>query len=389
MIVAPLAGRPEDAVRVALLSFGWEGDLARSTAAGLEGLAFRVEGLPAAALEALVGTGARLGLEIVTGEGWALVAGSRARLGALARPWTVPEPLAELAAALGHALPSEEPSIWQTARGPLVLDAPVLMGILNVTPDSFSDGGRFTSPDSAVARAEQLAEQGAAILDVGGESTRPGATPVAEAAERDRVLPVIEAVARRLPGTLVSIDTLKSGVARAALAAGAAILNDVSGFRLDPDMGEVAAASGAGVVLMHSRGGAGDLASLEHATYPRGVLTEVIEELDSALDRAGRAGIPAERIVLDPGLGFGKTPEQNLELLRGLDALRALGRPVLIGPSRKRFLGAITGRPVEERDQATAGACVAAWQSGARIFRVHEPAAVRDALTVAAAIHPV
>ena len=389
MIVAPLAGRPKDAVRVALLSFGWEGDLARSTAAGLEGLAFRVEGLPVAALEALVGTGARLGLEVVTGEGWALVAGSRARLGALARPWMVPEPLAELAAALGQALPSEEPSIWQTARGPLVLDAPVLMGILNVTPDSFSDAGRFASLEGAVARAEQLAEQGAAIVDVGGESTRPGATPVAEAEERNRVLPVIEAVARRLAGTLVSVDTVKSGVARAALAAGAAILNDVSGFRLDPAMGEVAAASGAGVVLMHSRGGAGDLASLEHAAYPRGVLTEVIAELGAALDRAGRAGIPAERIVLDPGLGFGKTPEQNLELLRGLDALRALGRPVLIGPSRKRFLGAITGRPVEERDQATAGACVAAWQSGARIFRVHEPAAVRDALAVAAAIHPV
>ncbi|HET9275025.1 MAG TPA: dihydropteroate synthase, partial [Gemmatimonadales bacterium] len=306
-----------------------------------------------------------------------------------ARPWTVPEPLAELAAALGQALPSEEPSIWQTARGPVVLDAPVLMGILNVTPDSFSDGGRFTSPEGAVARAVQLAEQGAAILDVGGESTRPGATPVAEAEERSRVLPLIEAVARRLPETLVSVDTVKSGVARAALAAGAAILNDVSGFRLDPAMGEVAAASGAGVVLMHSRGGAGDLASLEHAAYPGGVLTEVIAELGAALDRAGRAGIPAERIVLDPGLGFGKTPEQNLELLRGLDALRALGRPVLIGPSRKRFLGAITGRPVEERDQATAGACVAAWQSGARIFRVHEPAAVRDALAVAAAIHPV
>ncbi|MGH7562461.1 MAG: dihydropteroate synthase [Gemmatimonadales bacterium] len=388
MIVAPLAGRPQEAVRVALLSCGWEGDLARSTAAGLESLAFRVDGLSESAMEALVRLGGKLGLEIVSGEGWILVAGGRARLAALARPWIVPEPLAELAMALGRALPAEEPRVWQTARGPIPLDVPVLVGILNVTPDSFSDGGRLTDVDLAVARAEAMFAAGARVLDIGGESTRPGAEPVPEAEERRRVIPVIAAIARRLPAAVLSIDTVKSGVARAAIDSGAAVVNDVSGLRLDPLMGGVVAELGAGLVLMHSRGSVADMASLDHAEYPRGVLPEVMAELGGALERAYAAGIPAERIVLDPGLGFGKSAEQNLELLRGLEAFRALGRPVLVGPSRKRFLGAVTGRAVGERDVATAGASVTAWINGARLFRVHEPAAVRDALLVAAAIHP-
>ncbi|HEV8358446.1 MAG TPA: dihydropteroate synthase [Gemmatimonadales bacterium] len=397
MKLVPLAGRPEEAVRDALLSHGWEGELCRTTAAGLESLAYRITDLGEAAREALVATSGRLGLDVVTGEDWALLAGPRARLAALARPWTAPEPLGELAAALGTALPADEPALWQTARGPIALDRPVLIGILNVTPDSFSDGGRYTGLDAALAQAERLLRDGAAILDVGGESTRPGATPVPVEEELARVVPVIEAIVKRFSlsaqsvqsvGPLVCVDTTKSSVARAALDTGAAIVNDVSALRLDPGLGAVCAERGAGVVLMHSRGTVATMASLEHAVFPDGVLAGVHAELAEATARAAAAGVAAERIVLDPGLGFGKTPEQNLELLRGLGALRALGRPLMVGPSRKRFLGELTGRPVEERDQATAASCALAWVAGARLFRVHEPAPARDALAVARAVRP-
>ena len=397
MRLVPLAGRPEDAVRDALLSHGWEGDLSRTTAAGLESLAYHLTQLDGAALQALVTTGGRLGLDVVTGEDWALLAGPRSRLAALARPWTAPESLVELAAALGHALPGDEPLLWQTAGGMIALDRPVLVGILNVTPDSFSDGGRYPTVDAALGRAEELLRDGATILDVGGESTRPGATPVPVEEELARVVPVIEAVVKRFHrssqsvpsvGVFVSVDTTKSVVARAALDAGAAIVNDVSGLRLDPALGGLCAERGAGLVLMHSRGGVGDMASLEHAHYPDGVLAGVRDELAGALARAAKAGIAAERIVLDPGLGFGKTPGQNVELLRGLGALRSLGRPLLVGPSRKRFLGDLTARAPEERDLATAASCALAWESGARLFRVHEPGPARDALAIASAIRP-
>jgi len=386
VIVAPLGGRPEDTVRVALLSHGWEGDLARTTADSVEMLAFHLTRLDAATLEALVTSGSRLGLDVITGDDWALLAGPRARLSALARPWTSPAPLVELATLLGHALPAEDPIVWQTARGPIALDRPAIVGIVNVTPDSFSDGGRLTGVDDAVRHAERLVSDGATILDVGGESTRPGAVSVPAGEERARVIPVIEALARRLPDIPVSVDTVKAAVAGAALDAGAAIVNDVSGLRLDPAMGGLCAARGAGLILMHSRGGVPDLASDAHAEYPAGVLVEVIAELAAMLGRARAAGLQSERLVIDPGLGFGKTPEQSVELLRGVAALRVLGRPILVGPSRKRFLGALTGRPVLERDTATAAACALGWEAGARLFRVHEPAPTRDALAIAFAI---
>lgn len=388
MKLVPLAGRPEEAVRVALLSHGWEGDLSRSTADALESLAYHLTDAAAPTLEALVTAGSRLGVEIITGTDWALVAGSRARLSALARPWTSPETLRELAAVLGHALPADDPPLWQTARGPIVLDRPIILGVLNVTPDSFSDAGRYDSVDGAVARAEQLLQEGAGILDLGGESTRPGAVPVPAAEELRRVVPSITAILKRFPAAVVSVDTVKAGVARAALDAGAAIVNDVSGFRLDPALPALCAERRAGVILMHSRGGAGELASLAHSEYADGVLATVIAETGQALGRARAAGIPAERIVVDPGLGFGKTAEQNVELLRGLAAFRVLGRPILVGPSRKRFLGALTGRGLEEREVATAAACAMAWDSGARLFRVHEPGPTRDALAIAHAMRP-
>ncbi|HEV8599100.1 MAG TPA: dihydropteroate synthase [Gemmatimonadales bacterium] len=386
MKLVPLAGRPEEAVRVALLSHGWEGDLSRSTADALESLAYHLTEAAAPTLEALVTAGSRLGVDVITGDDWALLAGSRARLSALARPWTSPEPLQELAAVLGHALPAEDPTLWQTAVGPIVLDRPRIVGILNLTPDSFSDAGRLDSVDAAVERAEQLLAEGASILDIGGESTRPGAVPVSAAEELRRVVPSIAAILRRFPDSVVSVDTVKANVARAALDSGAAIVNDVSGFRLDPALPALCAERKAGVILMHSRGGAGELASLDPAGFPGGVLPEVLAELAQSVARARAAGVGPEYLVLDPGLGFGKTPEQNVELLRGLRGFRMLGRPVLVGPSRKRFLGQLTGRAVEDRDVATAAACALAWDAGARLFRVHEPGPTRDALAIASAM---
>jgi dihydropteroate synthase len=185
---------------------------------------------------------------------------------------------------------------------------------------------------------------------------------------------------------LVSIDTVKSEVARTALASGAAIVNDVSAFRIDPAMAGAAAAVGAGVILMHSRGGLLQIASYEHAEYAGDVVGAVIAELRESLAAATRAGIEADAIVLDPGLGFSKTPEQSVELFDQLSALQALGRPLLVGPSRKRFLGAVTGLPVGDRDRATAAACALAWERGARLFRVHAVAAAREALALAHAL---
>ncbi len=397
MRLVPLAGRSEDAVRIALLSHGWGGDLARSTADGVESLAFHLTRVEPATLEALVRIGAKLGLDIVTGSDWAVLAGPLARLSSLARPWTSPEALVELATALGHALPADTPPFWQTAAGPISLDRPVIVGILNVTPDSFSDGGKHNTQTAALRHAEALLAAGATVLDVGGESTRPGADPVSEAEELSRVIPVIAALARQLTSSVksvqsvdpvISVDTTKAGVARAALDAGAAIVNDVSAFRLDPEMAALCTDRKAGVVLMHSRGGAGDLASAEHAVYPEGVLASVIDELGPAIGRARAAGIPIGYLVADPGLGFGKAPDDSIELLRGLGALRVLGVPIMVGPSRKRFLGDLTGQATPDRDSATAAACVVAWGEGARLFRVHNPAAVKDALAIAAAIHP-
>ncbi len=386
MRLVPLAGRVEHAVRVALLSHGWEGDLSFTTSAGLESLAFEIRDVPGATLQDLVTTTARLGIDLITGPDWVILSGTRARLSALARPWVVSPSLTEIAVSLGHALPGEEPLLWQTVAGPVDLTEPVIMGILNATPDSFSDGATFAEPGAAAERAETLFESGARIIDVGGESTRPGARPVAEAEELTRIVPVVEAIVRRVPQAVVSIDTTKAPVARAALDAGAGIVNDVSGLRLDPDMGALCAERKAGLVLMHSRGEPGTLASEGHAAYPDGVLIAVQTELAGALERARRSGVSLERVVVDPGLGFGKTVEQSVELMAGLRVLRTLGRPILIGPSRKRFLGTLTGRVVEQRDIATAATCALGWQAGARLFRVHEPGPARDALAVARAM---
>ncbi|MDH5283756.1 MAG: dihydropteroate synthase [Gemmatimonadota bacterium] len=374
------------AVREALIAAGWDAVRADAAAEGSAPAALQLTGLELPALVALVRYTQELGIDLVTGDDWALLSGSRARLGALARPWTVPPELAGIAEAVGTVLAPSPPTHWLTATGSIALDQPVIVGILNVTPDSFSDGGRFVALDEALAHADRLVAEGAAVLDVGGESTRPGNEPVSEAEEIRRVAPVIEALAKRHASIPLSVDTVKAAVARAALSAGASIVNDVSSFRLDPAMASVAAAGSAGVILMHSRGSVATMARLDHAQYPSGVATEIVAELRLAVDAAVTAGITPDRIVVDPGFGFAKSAEQNLELTDGLAALAVLGRPVLVGPSRKRFLGSVTGRDAPDRDVATAAACVVAYERGARLFRVHNIAATRDALAVAHAV---
>lgn len=386
MIARGLPSHSPRAVVEALRARGMDEARADAAARGMAALAIELSGLDASTILVLVHYAGQLGVEVVTGEDWAIVGGSEARLGALARPWTVPPPLAELATAVGLLLTPEPVAIWVTARGVIQLDRPVILGILNLTPDSFSDGGRFLAPDAAVAQADQLVADGAAVLDLGGESTRPGSEPVPEPEELSRVMPVLEALVKRHPGVPISVDTVKAGVARAALEAGAAIVNDVSAFRLDPAMARTAAQSGAGVILMHSRGTVSTMARLDDAEYDPDVVTVVRAELSAALDRAVTAGVAHERIVLDPGFGFAKTAEQNLLLCDRLAALRSLGRPILVGPSRKRFLGSVTGRELGDRDVATAAACVVAYERGARLFRVHNVAMARDALSVAAAV---
>lgn len=386
MIARRLPLHSPRAVQEALVARGWDSGRADAAAGGMPAAAIELSGLDDPTILALLQHAGTLGLDLLTGPDWAIVAGSESRLSALARPWVVPPPLAAVAEAVGLRLLPDPPEVWVTRTGSIPLDRPVIAGILNLTPDSFSDGGRYLSPDSALAQADILVSEGAAILDLGGESTRPGSESVPEAEELGRVLPVVEALSRRHPGIPVSVDTVKAAVARAALDAGAAIVNDVSAFRLDPAMAGVVAATGAGVILMHSRGSVSTMARLDHAEYAPDVITGVRDELSAALDRALESGIAAERIVLDPGFGFAKTAEQNLALLDGLEALRPLGRALLVGPSRKRFLGSVTGREVAERDVATAAACVMAWERGARLFRVHQVGVTRDALAVAHAV---
>jgi dihydropteroate synthase len=385
--VTPLALHSPRAVRDALRCHGWDDTLAETAANSLNTVAFHLTGLDQDALEALVPFAGGLGLEVLTGDSWAILAGSRSRVSALARPWTVPTPLAQVAAGIGRAMPGETAGHWQTARGSLSLDQPVLAGILNVTPDSFSDGGRFAGTDAALAHAYELVRAGAIMIDVGGESTRPGRTVEVPADEElHRVIPVIEALVREHPSVFVSIDTVKASVARAALGAGAAVVNDVSALRLDSAMAATIAAAGAGVVLMHSRGSILEVASYTHADYGGDVVGGVLSELRAALDRAAAGGIGPDATVIDPGFGFSKTVEQNTVLFDQLAVLEALGRPILVGPSRKRFLGSVTGLPVEERDRATALACALAYERGARLFRVHDVAAAREALSLARAV---
>jgi dihydropteroate synthase len=257
------------------------------------------------------------------------------------------------------------------------------MGIVNVTPDSFSDGGRYAATEAAVAHGLALAGQGADLLDVGGESTRPGSEPVPLDVELRRVLPVVEGFRSRTTVPL-SVDTSKAEVARRCLAAGASVVNDVTALRGDPDMAGVVREAGAGVVLMHAQG---TPATMQLAPHYDDVVGEVLAFLQERLQVLAEVGIAADRVVLDPGLGFGKTQEHNLELLARLGEFGRLGRPVCLGASRKGFLGRITGRPVHRRLAASlAVVCHALARRSAQVFRVHDVEETRDAVNVFAAI---
>jgi len=253
-----------------------------------------------------------------------------------------------------------------------------IMGVVNVTPDSFSDGGSFEEPEAAVAHARRLAREGADILDIGGESTRPGAAPVPVEDELHRVIGVIEGLSG--VAARISIDTMKLPVARAAVEAGASYVNDVTAFRNDPDLAGFVADRGLDCCLMHMLG---EPRTMQRDPRYADVVDDVKAFLHERMEYAVGEGVAEERIQLDPGIGFGKTLEHNLELLRRLHELTDLGRPLVIGTSRKSFLGKITGRDVTERVHGTVATCVLALERGASVFRVHDVAAVADALAVA------
>jgi dihydropteroate synthase len=258
----------------------------------------------------------------------------------------------------------------------------VIMGILNVTPDSFYDGGRRSEPTRAIADGVEMVQSGAEVLDVGGESTRPGARPVDEAEELDRVLPVIRGL-RREVAVPISIDTYKAGVARAALDAGADIVNDISALRFDPALVSLVAAEEVPVILMHMQG---KPQTMQSEPRYNDVVREVRDFLAAQLYEAMDAGIAAERIILDPGIGFGKTLEHNLQLLRGLPTLAALGQPLLVGASRKAFIGKILDLDPEHRLEGSLAAAVAAVLGGANLLRVHDVAETCRAARMADAI---
>ncbi len=261
-------------------------------------------------------------------------------------------------------------------------DEYVLIGIVNVTPDSFSDGGLYLNHHAAIEHGMALEREGATLLDIGGESTRPGARPVPVEEELRRVIPVIEGLRDRGTRAQISIDTSKAEVAAAALASGASLVNDVTALRGDVEMAGVIAAGGADCCLMHMLG---EPRTMQDDPRYDDVVSDVRAFLEQRLSFALERGIALEHIVLDPGIGFGKTTAHNLELLGRLDELLGLGRPLAIGTSRKSFLGKITARPVEDRIAATIATNVLAYARGARIFRVHDVAPVRDALAITAA----
>jgi dihydropteroate synthase len=270
---------------------------------------------------------------------------------------------------------------WRCGARVIDLSHPIVMGVLNVTPDSFSDGGMYADPISAIERAHVMIAEGAAIIDAGGESTRPGAASVDVAAELARVRPIVSALA--LEGECVSIDTRRAAVARACVEAGASIINDVSGFR-DPAMVELAAGCDAGVIIMHMLG---EPATMQQAPQYKDVVAEVRAYLKRQALRLRDAGVDADRIALDPGIGFGKTLEHNLALIAGLSQIAALGYPVVLGASRKRFIGDLTGvADPPDRLAGSLAAAVCGAERGATVIRAHDVAATLEALAVGTAI---
>lgn len=257
-----------------------------------------------------------------------------------------------------------------------------VIGILNVTPDSFSDGGQYMNPDAAVAHALAMGEQGADVIDIGAESSRPGAVPIDEEEERRRLIPIVRAVCRRT-AIPVSIDTTKASIAEQALDVGAALINDITALRWDARMANVVAKAGAGLILMHMQG---NPQTMQDAAHYTDVVAEVRQFLKARMDAAKEAGVPSDRILLDPGIGFGKNCQHNVALLNQLDTFRTLGRPLVVGVSRKAFIGKILGRPIDQRLMGTAGAVAVAVMKGARMVRVHDVAPIRDVVKIVEAL---
>lgn len=319
--------------------------------------------------------------------GGLVVVGPRAAFDALlARLTDAPADLPAIGREVADALERYARRRFDLRLGPYRLsvgDRPLLMGVVNVTPDSFSDGGKFLQPERAVAHARDLVAEGADLLDVGGESTRPGSDPVPEEEEMRRVLPVVETLAEALE-VPISIDTRHARVAREAAAAGAAIVNDITGLQGEREMARAVADTGAGLVLMHIRG---EPKTMQDAPRYDHLMAEVLRYLRRGLALAEEAGVPEEATIVDPGIGFGKRLEHNLEILGELSQIRSLGRPILVGPSRKRFLGQVTGaQDPAERVWGTAASCALAVAAGAAILRVHDVAAMRQASAVAHAV---
>ena len=257
-----------------------------------------------------------------------------------------------------------------------------IMGILNTTPDSFSDGGRFLDPGAAVERALQMADEGAHIVDIGGESTRPGSAPVPLEEELDRVIPVIERLAKNID-IPISIDTSKAEVAKRALDAGAAIINDISALRADQRMAGVAADAGCPLILMHIKGTPADM---QHAPVYGSVIDEILSSLEESIAMATEAGVDGNKIIIDPGIGFGKRLSDNLQIIKRLDEFRVLGKPMLIGPSRKSFIGELLGDKEEDRIEGTLAACILSMAKGVHIIRVHDVREAAKAVKISDAI---
>jgi len=281
---------------------------------------------------------------------------------------------------------SRTPAVRNTPRAGTYLpgSGPIIVGILNVTPDSFSDGGDFLDPEAAAEHAVAMLDEGAGILDLGGESTRPGSDPISPEEEIRRVAPVLEGILARRPDAVISIDTYRAGTATAALQAGVRLVNDVTALRGDPGMASVVEEAACPVILMHMQG---EPKTMQKEPHYDDVVHEVRDFLAQRAEYAAAAGIRPENIIVDPGIGFGKNLEHNLALLRNLDAIVNLGFPVLVGASRKRFIGSITGvQEAKERIFGTVATTVLAYEKGATLFRVHDVRANREALTVAESV---
>jgi dihydropteroate synthase len=360
---------------------------ASSAALGLRSLTLVVDSRAHETRDALAAAARQLGVECITHDGWILLAGSAGRLAGLTRRVnaTIPQSVVDQLSQLLRGLLEPRMS-WTTARGSIDLTRPVVAGILNITPDSFSDGGSYLDTTAAIGHAEHMIAAGAGMLDLGAQSSRPGRPEqVSTEEEWRRLAPVLGELVRSHPRTPISVDTVRADTAARALEAGAWAINDVSGLRLDPAIADVCVSHGAGLIVMHSRGSFAEMATYDHAQYSD-VVAETAQELVDSVERAESRGVERDRVVIDPGLGFSKLPQQNYAVIAGLPALTSLGLPVMLGPSRKRFLGTVTDRAAAERDHATAALCVAARSLGANLFRVHAVRLAKEALDIAAEI---